>query len=256
MTASHTAIGTSTPRVDGPQKVAGTAPYAYEHPVEHPAARLDRFGESEKADAQPPLRPLNARSGDGFDQVGRRRGGQHGRGQRGAWMERTAQRPGQRDQRQPQQEVAEPQRVVRPAQRRGHQAQQPRLHRRPVGLPPHGGAGQGMARHQAHDRRVAVHGSAQRFAPERHAHHHGQQVGAQSQRHQRMDHRPHALRQIAGVVAAERGVFAEWWLGGRGRHGGGRNIRRGLPGSKARWMPTPGCASRPCRRGDRDLRQG
>lgn len=37
MTASHTAIGTSTPRVDGPQKVAGTAPYAYEHPVEHPA---------------------------------------------------------------------------------------------------------------------------------------------------------------------------------------------------------------------------
>lgn len=37
MTASHTAIGTSTPRVDGPQKVAGTAPYAYEHPVDHPA---------------------------------------------------------------------------------------------------------------------------------------------------------------------------------------------------------------------------
>ncbi|MEE2034635.1 xanthine dehydrogenase family protein molybdopterin-binding subunit [Rhodococcus chondri] len=31
------AIGTSTARVDGPRKVAGTAPYAYEHPVPHPA---------------------------------------------------------------------------------------------------------------------------------------------------------------------------------------------------------------------------
>ncbi|MGV9745497.1 xanthine dehydrogenase family protein molybdopterin-binding subunit [Rhodococcus zopfii] len=37
MTTAHTVIGTSTGRVDGPQKVAGTAPYAYEHPVEHPA---------------------------------------------------------------------------------------------------------------------------------------------------------------------------------------------------------------------------
>ena len=38
MTHSATrAVGTSTTRVDGPQKVAGTAPYSYEHPVPDPA---------------------------------------------------------------------------------------------------------------------------------------------------------------------------------------------------------------------------
>lgn len=37
MTPRPPSVGTARPRVDGPLKVAGLAPYAYEQPVEHPA---------------------------------------------------------------------------------------------------------------------------------------------------------------------------------------------------------------------------
>jgi hypothetical protein len=66
------------------------------------------------------------------------------------------------------------------------------------------------------------------------AHYQRQQVGAQRHRHQRVDHRPHALRQVAGEIAAERHVFVELRVGDRSMHGGGWEYPDGLRRSEAR----------------------
>ena len=110
-------------------------------------------------------------------EVGRRAGHEHRRGQGRARIQAAREQVRHRNENEPEEEVAEPQGLGPGAHRRQQRRREPGLERGAVGLAPHRRAPPEMPRHEADDRGVAIHRRAQRLRPEGGSHRGAQQHG-------------------------------------------------------------------------------
>ncbi len=110
-------------------------------------------------------------------EVGRRAGHEHRRGQRRRIVERLRDTVGEGNQGEAEEKDRETQRFGGGPHRRHEGRGDPGVEGRPVGLPPEGDPPPEVAGHEADDRGVAIDRSAEGLDPEGHAHDHAQQDG-------------------------------------------------------------------------------